>query len=326
MVVYRLGVILDVGADKVMKNVSIVVPFYNEADSLPAFLEAVTEVTERQVNYSFEFVFVNDGSQDDGVEILKELRNTYPNVTIVDLSRNFGKEVAMLAGLDNSQGDAVIIMDSDLQHPPATIPDFIAYWEQGYYDVYAVRKEREGESWLKVKTSELYYKVLQSLSSTEVYPNAGDFRLLDRRVVDALVQTRESERYMKGLYGWVGFKKKEIYYDAAERVGGETKFNFGKLWRLALNGVTSFTTAPLTISIYIGLIVATFGILYGLYTLATALLGATSVPGFPSLMVAILILGGFQLFVIGLIGLYLSKVFIETKRRPVYFVNEIIRD
>ncbi|MCT0043032.1 glycosyltransferase family 2 protein [Weissella confusa] len=308
-----------------MKKISIVVPFYNESASLPTFLQAVTAVTSKQTNYEFDFVFVNDGSQDDGVDILKGLMTTYPNVVIVDLSRNFGKEVAMLAGLDHSQGDATIIMDSDLQHPPAVIPEFIKYWEEGYYDVYAVRREREGESWLKIKTSELYYKILQSVSSTDVYPNAGDFRLLDRRVVEALVQTRESERYMKGLYGWVGFKKKEIYYDAAERINGETKFNFGKLWRLALNGITSFTTAPLTISIYVGLIVAMVGIFYGLYVLVTSLLGAPSVPGFPSLMVAILILGGLQLFVIGLIGLYLSRVFIETKRRPVYFVNEVYR-
>ena len=308
-----------------MKKISIVVPFYNESASLPTFLQAVTAVTSKQTNYEFDFVFVNDGSQDDGVDILKGLMTTYPNVVIVDLSRNFGKEVAMLAGLDHSQGDATIIMDSDLQHPPAVIPEFIKYWEEGYYDVYAVRREREGESWLKIKTSELYYKILQSVSSTDVYPNAGDFRLLDRRVVEALVQTRESERYMKGLYGWVGFKKKEIYYDAAERINGETKFNFGKLWRLALNGITSFTTAPLTISIYVGLIVAMVGIFYGLYVLVTSLLGAPSVPGFPSLMVAILILGGLQLFVIGLIGLYLSRVFIETKRRPVYFVNELYR-
>ena len=308
-----------------MKKISIVVPFYNESASLPTFLQAVTAVTSKQTNYEFDFVFVNDGSQDDGVDILKGLMTTYPNVVIVDLSRNFGKEVAMLAGLDHSQGDATIIMDSDLQHPPAVIPEFIKYWEEGYYDVYAVRREREGESWLKIKTSELYYKILQSVSSTDVYPNAGDFRLLDRRVVEALVQTRESERYMKGLYGWVGFKKKEIYYDAAERINGETKFNFGKLWRLALNGITSFTTAPLTISIYFGLIVAMVGIFYGLYVLVTSLLGAPSVPGFPSLMVAILILGGLQLFVIGLIGLYLSRVFIETKRRPVYFVNEVYR-
>lgn len=308
-----------------MKKISIVVPFYNESASLPTFLQAVTAVTSKQTNYEFDFVFVNDGSQDDGVDILKGLMTTYPNVVIVDLSRNFGKEVAMLAGLDHSQGDATIIMDSDLQHPPAVIPEFIKYWEEGYYDVYAVRREREGESWLKIKTSELYYKILQSVSSTDVYPNAGDFRLLDRRVVEALVQIRESERYMKGLYGWVGFKKKEIYYDAAERINGETKFNFGKLWRLALNGITSFTTAPLTISIYVGLIVAMVGIFYGLYVLVTSLLGAPSVPGFPSLMVAILILGGLQLFVIGLIGLYLSRVFIETKRRPVYFVNEVYR-
>lgn len=308
-----------------MNKISIVVPFYNESASLPTFLQAVTAVTSKQTNYEFDFVFVNDGSQDDGVDILKGLMTTYPNVVIVDLSRNFGKEVAMLAGLDHSQGDATIIMDSDLQHPPAVIPEFIKYWEEGYYDVYAVRREREGESWLKIKTSELYYKILQSVSSTDVYPNAGDFRLLDRRVVEALVQTRESERYMKGLYGWVGFKKKEIYYDAAERINGETKFNFGKLWRLALNGITSFTTAPLTISIYVGLIVAMVGIFYGLYVLVTSLLGAPSVPGFPSLMVAILILGGLQLFVIGLIGLYLSRVFIETKRRPVYFVNEVYR-
>lgn len=308
-----------------MKKISIVVPFYNESASLPTFLQAVTAVTSKQTNYEFDFVFVNDGSQDDGVDILKGLMTTYPNVVIVDLSRNFGKEVAMLAGLDHSQGDATIIMDSDLQHPPAVIPEFIKYWEEGYYDVYAVRREREGESWLKIKTSELYYKILQSVSSTDVYPNAGDFRLLDRRVVEALVQTRESERYMKGLYGWVGFKKKEIYYDAAERINGETKFNFGKLWRLALNGITSFTTAPLTISIYVGLIVAMVGIFYGLYVLVTSLLGAPSVPGFPSLMVAILILGGLQFFVIGLIGLYLSRVFIETKRRPVYFVNEVYR-
>lgn len=193
--------------------VSVVVPFYNEEESLKPFYDAITQVIDSVERYEFELVFSNDGSKDQSVEILQKIMINDSRVKIVDLSRNYGKETALLAGLDHAEGDAVIMMDSDLQHPPYLIPEFLKWWEQGYDDIYATRQERVGEPWLKKKTSELYYKILQGVTEqgVEIYPNAGDFRLLDRKVVDALIQLREQSRYMKGMYGWVGFRKKKYF-------------------------------------------------------------------------------------------------------------------
>lgn len=306
--------------------VSVVVLFYNEEESLKPFYDAITQVIDSVERYEFELVFSNDGSKDQSVEILQKIMINDSRVKIVDLSRNYGKETALLAGLDHAEGDAVIMMDSDLQHPPYLIPEFLKWWEQGYDDIYATRQERVGEPWLKKKTSELYYKILQGVTEqgVEIYPNAGDFRLLDRKVVDALIQLREQSRYMKGMYGWVGFRKKEIFFDAAERVGGTTKFNFKKLMKLAIDGVTSFTTAPLTFAAYIGSVFALFGFVYGIIILIQTIFLGKDVPGFPSIMTAVLFLGGLQLITLGIAGTYIGKIFYESKNRPLYFVEDFL--
>lgn len=307
--------------------VSLVVPFFNEEECLAQFYHATTAVVDNIPGYEFEFIFSNDGSSDGSVKVLQDLMPNDARVHVVDLSRNYGKETALLAGLDHASGDAVIMMDCDLQHPPAMIPEFLKWWHEGYADVYATREERKGEPWIKKQMSHLYYKLLQSVTDqgVTVYPHAGDFRLLDRKVVDALTQLREHGRYMKGMYGWVGFKKKEIFFDADERVGGETKFNLRKLIKLAIDGVTSFTTAPLTFAAYLGSIFAGFGFLYGLVIVIQTLFMGKDVPGFPSIMTAVLFLGGIQLITLGIIGTYIGKIFTESKNRPLYFVNDFIK-
>lgn len=308
--------------------VSIVVPFYNEEESLKAFYDALTDVVNSQSDYSFEFVFINDGSTDGSVELLRTLVNVDSRVKIVDLSRNYGKETALIAGMDYASGDAVVLMDADLQHPPFLISEFLKYWSEGFDDVYATRRERKGEPFIKKFMSNMYYRVLQSVTEqgVKVYPHVGDFRLLDRKVVNALTELREQSRYMKGMYGWVGFKKKEIFYDAEERVGGVTKFNFRKLLKLAIDGLTSFTTAPLTVSGYLGAAFALVGFIYGVIILIQTLFFGKDVPGFPSIMTAVLFLGGVQLLSLGIIGTYIGKIFKETKNRPLYFVEEVISD
>lgn len=300
----------------------MLVPCYNEEASLPLMYDALCKLAAGNPNYGWEFLFINDGSRDRTLQIIKELRAADKRVCYVDLSRNFGKEAAMLAGFDYATGDCLVIMDADLQHPPALVPEMLAWWEQGYDDVYAKRRERGRESWLRKRLSLVYYRLLQHTTRIEILPNVGDFRLLDRRCIDALRQLRESERYTKGMYCWVGFKKKEILFDQGDRVAGTSSWKMSSLFKLAIEGITSYTTAPLRISTIFGFIISAVAFIYMIFILARTLLYGDSVRGFPTLIIIILFLGGIQLLSIGIIGEYVGRIFHETKRRPVYFVRE----
>ncbi|MER2173047.1 MAG: glycosyltransferase family 2 protein [Carnobacterium sp.] len=305
-----------------MKTITILIPAYNEEAVIDKMYEKLDSVCGSLSQYAFEFLFVNDGSTDRTLEQIKAFKEKDSRVQYVDLSRNFGKETAMLAGFDYAKGDALIIIDADLQQPPETFAEMIHWWEEGYDDVYAVRKEREGETWLKKWTSDMYYRVLQKVAKVKVYPQAGDFRLLDKKCVAALTQLREHERYTKGMYGWIGFKKKEISYIAEARVAGETKWKLSALMNLALNGITSYSTMPLRIWSIIGFIISVFAFVYLTIEIIRTMLFGTSVAGYPSLIAGILFLGGIQLISLGIIGEYLGRVFVETKERPVYFIQE----
>lgn len=272
--------------------------------------------------YDFEFLFINDGSRDNTLDIIKKHATADARVSYINLSRNFGKEIAMLAGFDYVKGDATVIIDADLQDPPELIPEMIKYWEDGYDDVFAKRRSRAGESLLKKKTSELYYRILQKSTNIPIQVDTGDFRLLDRRCIEALKQFRESERYTKGMFSWIGYKKKEILYDREPRAAGETKWNYGNLINLAIDGITSFTTAPLRISTYIGALVSLIAFAYIAYLVVRPLFGVPTVPGYASTMAVVLFMGGVQLISIGVIGEYVARIFSETKRRPLYFIEE----
>lgn len=305
-----------------MKIVSILVPCYNEAQSLELLYNEIVRVISSFENYRWEILFVNDGSCDNTMEVIKGLREKDGRISYVDLSRNFGKENAMLAGFDHAKGDAVIIMDADLQHPPAVIPEMIQKWEEGYDDVYAQRKTRGKESWLRKKLTKTYYRLLQGSSRVDVLPNVGDFRLLDRKCVDALCQMRESGRYTKGMYCFIGFKKTGVEFETQDRVLGESSMSYRKLINLALEGITSYTTAPLRWATFIGLIVSFFAFAYMVFVLVKAALYGDPVAGYPTLLTVILFIGGVQLLTIGIIGEYLAKVFVEVKNRPVYLIKE----
>ncbi|WP_198038605.1 glycosyltransferase family 2 protein [Planococcus lenghuensis] len=304
------------------KLITILIPAYNEEEVLEVLLKRLKGVTSALADYRFEFLFVNDGSRDRTLEKLKLLRLDYPEISYVNLSRNFGKEVAMLAGIDHVQGDAVIIIDADLQDPPELIPEMIGYWEQGYDDVFAKRRSRAGESWFKKWSSNSYYRILDKVSNVPIQPDTGDFRLLDRRCIDALKQMRESQRYTKGMFSWIGYHKKEILFDREARAAGTTKWNYPKLFNLAIDGLTSSTVEPLRLSSFFGLIVSVFAFVYMVFIVLRTLFFGDPVPGYPSLMVVILFLGGMQLLSLGIIGEYLGKIFLETKNRPVYLIDE----
>ena len=305
-----------------MKTVTLLIPCFNEEQSLPQLHSRLTAVLDSLPAYKWEILLVNDGSRDGTLEVMRQLRAADDRVCYLDLSRNFGKEVAMLAGLDHASGDALIILDADLQHPPEVIPEMLAQWEAGYDDVYARRTTRGKESWLRKKLSMAYYKLLQSLTRFDILENVGDFRLLDRRCIDALKQIRESDRYTKGLFCWIGFKKCEITFEPNDRVAGRSSFNLRQLFGLATDGITSFTTTPLRLSTSLGLTVSVLTVLYMLYFLIKTLIIGDPVQGFPTLIVVILFLGGVQLLSMGIIGEYLGRIFNETKRRPPYFIRE----
>lgn len=304
-----------------MKTVTILIPCYNEEASLPLLYEKLVELGT-DTPYAWEFLFVNDGSRDNTLAVLKELAARDNRVRYISLSRNFGKENAMLAGFDLAAGDCMVIMDADLQHPPTMIPRMLQRWEEGYEDVYARRKDRDTDSWLRRKLSNRYYRMLQRVSNVDILQNVGDFRLLDRKCIDALKQLRETERYTKGMYCWIGFKKTELEFEVAERAAGSSSFSYRKLIKLAVNGFTSYTTAPLKISTYIGLIVSLLSFVLMLIFLIKALVYGDPVQGFPTLITVILFLGGVQLLSLGIIGEYLGKVFNETKHRPAYLISE----
>jgi len=305
-----------------MKTISILIPAYNEAPVLDQLMARLGTLANDVKTYNFEFLFVNDGSKDATLDMIKDYAAQDNRVSYLNLSRNFGKEIGMIAGLDHVTGDATVIIDADLQDPPELIPEMIKLWEEGYDDVYAKRKSREGETWLKKFTSRMYYKTLQSVTRIPIQEDTGDFRLLDRRVVEALKEFRESQRNTKAMFSWVGFHKKEILYDRDPRAAGETKWNYLKLVELAIDGITSFTTAPLRIATYAGIAVSGFAFLYLLYLVFRTLFFGTDLAGYPSMMAVILFLGGVQLLSLGIIGEYVGRIFNETKQRPLYLIEE----
>mgnify|MGYP000844440644 FL=1 len=304
------------------KLITIMIPAYNEEKVLPKLFVRLDKLAQNESNYLFEFLFINDGSKDSTMKLIAEKATSDTRISYINLSRNFGKERAMLAGFDYAKGDAIVIIDADLQDPPELIPNMISLWEEGYDDVYAKRESREGETWLKKATSRWFYSILDKISSIEIQRDTGDFRLLDRRAVEALKTLRESNRYTKGMFSWVGFKKKEITYKRDPRAAGETKWNYFKLFNLAIEGITSFTTSPLRISFIFGLLISIVAFFWILYLLIRPLFGVPTGGGYSSLMSVILFLGGVQLLAIGIIGEYIGRIFIETKNRPVYLIQD----
>lgn len=301
--------------------ISILLPAYNEESSFDLLEQCMTQVLQENQNYDWEFLMVNDGSQDNTLQQMIRLHNQDPqHYNYLNLSRNFGKEAALMAGMDYVKGDAVIIMDIDMQHPVEVIPEMIKYWEEGFDDVYAQRKCSQ-ESWLKKNASKLYYRTLQRLTKVPIQKDTGDFRLLDRSCIEAMKQLRETQRNNKGLYSWIGFKKKGILYEQKERQFGKSKWSFMQLLDLAINGFSSYTVAPLRISTILGLIVSFVAFLYLIYILVHTMLWGDPVAGYPTIMVTMLFLGGVQLLSLGIIGEYLGKIFMESKNRPNYFVE-----
>lgn len=305
-----------------MKKISIIIPAYNEEEALPALMERITKFVDDTKDYDFEFLFVNDGSKDRTIELIKEYREKDKRVCYVDFARNFGKETAMKAGIDYATGDAVVFLDADLQDPPEIITEMIKYWEEGYDDVYAQRKSRKGETWMKKFTSKMYYKVLQDLTNVPIQKDTGDFRLLDRRCVNALKVMNESQRNSKSMFSWIGYKKKAIFYDRDPRVAGKTKWNYSKLINLAIDGITSFTTSPLRISTFIA--IPTFLVLfvYFVYVIAKSFIVHQPIQAFQATILLILFFSGIQIMLFGIVGEYLGRIFNETKNRPLYLVNE----
>lgn len=305
-----------------MKKVSIIIPCYNEESNLMALYENLASLMNEHSEYLWQILLIDDGSQDHTFDIIKDTRAKDHRFCYIHLSRNFGKENAMLAGFDNVKGDCCVIMDADLQHPIHVIPQMLALWEQGYDDVYAKRKNRGKESWLRKKLSLTYYKVLQKMANVDILPNVGDFRLLDRKCIDALKSLRETQRYTKGLYCWIGYKKKEVEFEQGDRTLGTSSFNYHKLFNLAIEGITSYSTAPLRLSTLLGIIVSCSAFLYMCYVFFKTIILGEPVHGFPTLIIVILFLGGVQLLSLGIIGEYLGRIFLETKHRPVYLINE----
>ncbi len=306
------------------KIVTILIPAYNEQEAIPLFYRRIREIIDPLTDkYDFELLFINDGSRDATLEILRALRLADPRVNFIDLSRNYGKEIGMLAGFDHASGQCVITIDADLQEPPETIPLMLEKWEEGFDDVYGQRRLRR-QSWFKRHSSRLYHALLSKLSDeVDLSADAGDFRLLDRKCVDAIRSIRETQRYTKGIYSLIGFRKTAVTYDIHERVAGTSKWNYRKLLHLAVDGITSHSTAPLRIASYMGLMVSAIAFVYLVYVLVKATFWGDAVAGYPTIISVILFLGGFILLALGIIGEYLGRIFLETKRRPPYFINTI---
>ena len=305
-----------------MKTITLLIPVYNEESVLPQLFKRLDEFTKNTPNYQFEFLFINDGSTDKSFSIIAEQSKKDSRISYINLSRNFGKEIAMIAGIDHVKSDALVIIDADLQDPPELIQEMISYWEDGYDDVYARRNNRQGETWLKKKTSQWYYRILQKSTNIPIQVDTGDFRLLDRRCIEALQKFRESQRNTKAIFSWIGYKKKEIFYDRDPRLSGQTKWNYRKLLNLAIDGITSFTTAPLRMATIFGFIISLIAFIWIIYLLVRPLFGVSTGAGYSSLMAVILFLGGVQLLSLGIIGEYIGRIFIETKNRPLYLIEE----
>ncbi|HKI98106.1 MAG TPA: glycosyltransferase family 2 protein [bacterium] len=301
---------------------SVVIPVFNEEHTLPLLLQRVTAVLDG-LGAPYELLFVDDGSRDRTLEVLREAQTHRPEIRVVELSRNFGKEIAVSAGLDHTSGRAVVVMDADLQDPPELIPELLEKWREGYDAVYATRRVRHGESWLKRSTASLFYYLLSKTSDVPIPRETGDFRVLDRSVVETLRRLPEHNRFMKGLFAWVGFRQTAVYFDRPARAQGSSKWNLAGLWRLSVDGFTSFSSLPLKIAGYVGMLVSLVAFAYSIFLVVRTIVFGVDVPGYASLMVVILFLGGLQLFTLGVVGEYLGRVFIEVKRRPLYVVRRL---
>ena len=304
--------------------ISIVVPVYNEADGIAEFHRRLAAVCARLQEQS-EIIYVNDGSRDDSYAALQRLREDDAAVSVVNLTRNFGKEIALTAGLDHSSGDAIVVIDADLQDPPELIPVLIQKWRDEQADVvFAQRRSRAGESWLKKTTAYGFYRIINALSRQPIPVDTGDFRLMSRRAVEAVLLLRERHRFMKGLFSWIGYRQIAVPYDRDRRYAGGTTWNYWSLWNFSLEGITSFSILPLKMATYIGLVAALIAVLYGSYMVIRTLLFGNPVAGYPSLLVIVLFLGGVQLLSLGIIGEYVGRIFNETKQRPLYLVDRVL--
>jgi glycosyltransferase involved in cell wall biosynthesis len=307
------------------QTLAVVVPAYNEGEGLRAFHARLGAVLDGLDALDASVLYIDDGSRDDTWSVIAQLAAADPRVTGVRLARNFGKELALTAGLDHADADAVVVIDADLQDPPELIPQFVARWREGFDTVFGTRLERDGESWFKRFTAHAFYRVMERVSATPIPRDTGDFRLLSRRTVDALRQLRERHRFMKGLFAWVGYRQVALPYHRDARHAGRSKFNYWKLWNFALEGITSFSTAPLRIATYVGVLSAFAAFAAGVWIVLKTLLWGDPVAGYPSLMVAMLFLGGVQLMALGIIGEYLGRLYMESKGRPLYLVERVQR-
>lgn len=304
------------------KLISIIIPAYNEEEALPLCFERVTKLIDSVQDYDFEVLLVDDGSRDRTVEIVKAQREKDPRFCYLSFSRNFGKETAIIAGLDYCKGDAAVLIDADLQDPPEVIPELIQWWEQGYDDVYARRRSRKGETWLKKFTSKMYYKVLQKMTRVQIQIDTGDFRLLDRRCINALRKLRETSRNSKSLFSWIGYHKKEVYYDRDPRVAGKTKWNYKKLIDLAIDGITCFTTSPLRIATYLSIPSFLLGFAYFVYLIVTCIVRSVWPRTNQLILLLLITFAATVILLIGLLGEYLGRIFTQAKGRPLYLVDE----
>lgn len=298
-------------------TLSIVVPMFNEEDVLHSFFKRL-EAELKLIGEPYEIICVNDGSDDSTLALLLEASAADPRIKVLNFSRNFGKEVALTAGLDHSSGRAVVPIDADLQDPPELIKEFVREWQAGHDVVYGIRKSRNEDTWIKKHSALAFYRAINLLAGVTIPKNTGDFRLMDRRVVLAMQKLRERNRFMKGLFAWVGFRQTGIYYDRPVRVAGKTKFTFWKLWNFALDGITGFSTFPLRVAGYVGTITALLSMIYGFWLLVRTLIWGGDVPGYASVMVAVLFMGGTQLIVLGILGEYIGRSYQESKKRPLY--------
>jgi len=299
---------------------SIIVPVYNETEVLEYCHQRLSVVAD-MLPVNTEIIYINDGSSDESLALLYHLKQQDARIAVIDLSRNFGKEIAMTAGLDHSQGDAVIVIDADLQDPPELIPKMIAQWQCGYDIVYMKRASRKGESWFKKFSANVFYRLINRISKVDIPEGVGDFRLLSRRAVDSLCQFRESNRYMKGLFAWLGYKQKAIIYDRDERASGSSKWKYLALFDLAVDGITAFSTAPLKLASYIGIMCVSLSMLASIWLVVDSFIFNASISSMKLLVTGLFFFGGMQMIMLGILGEYLGRMYMETKNRPLYLIN-----
>jgi len=312
---------MDIQIRNKKPSISIVAPVFNEEENIEEFFLRVKKVLDKETK-TWEIIFVDDGSSDKSIEILAQLNENDGKVKIISLSRNFGKELAMTAGLDFADNDVIVPIDSDLQDPPELIPEMVELWKKGFDIVLAVRSKRNNESWVKQKTAELFYKFIGNITEIRIPKNTGDFRLIDRHVLSSIKELRETQRFMKGIFSWVGYKTTSISYERDSRYAGKTKWNYWKLWNFAIEGITSFSTLPLRLATYIGLIVSLSSLVYLISIIYKVITNGVDVPGYASTLTIILFLGGVILFFMGIIGEYVGRIYLEVKNRPLYIIRD----